>query len=133
MGCSVCDEIVSSYAQCAIKLFRIRSACACYNFRKSQIKIQISTTKNRNFEKPFRNLSKRTKVNFLKEKNLGYLSKKIWFRVCSVTVKMFELQNSGENRQKRSELFFENLPRACKDLISVKQKFKIISCVCTFK
>jgi hypothetical protein len=43
--------------------------------------------------------------------------KNIWFRVCSVTAKMFELLNSGENRRKRSEIFFENLPRAFKDLI----------------
>jgi hypothetical protein len=79
--------------------------------------MQISTIKNRNFEKPFLNPSNRTKVNFLKKKFLGYLSKKIWFRVCSVTAKMFELRNSGENRRIRSEIFFENLPRAYKDLI----------------
>jgi hypothetical protein len=48
---------------------------------------------------------------------LGYLSKKIWFRVCSVTAKMFELRNSGENRRLRSEIYLENLPRAYKDLI----------------
>jgi hypothetical protein len=46
---------------------------------------------------------------------------------------MFELRNSGENRRKRSEIFFENLPREYKDLILVKKKFKIISCLCTFK
>ncbi len=45
---------------------------------------------------------------------------------------MFELRNSGENRMKRSEFFFENLPREYKDLILVKKKFKIISCLCTF-
>jgi hypothetical protein len=46
---------------------------------------------------------------------------------------MFELRNSGENRRKRSEIFVENLPREYKDLILVKKKFKIISCLCTFK
>jgi hypothetical protein len=91
--------------------------------------MQISTIKNPNFEKPFRNPSNRTQVNILKTKIFGYLSKKIWFRVCSVTAKMFELQNSGENQRKRSEFFFENLPRECKDLILVKKKFKIISCL----
>jgi hypothetical protein len=30
---------------------------------------------------------------------------------------MFELRNSGENRRKLSVIFFENLPRAYKDLI----------------
>ncbi len=78
--------------------------------------MQISPIKNRNFAKKF----------------FGYLSKKIWFRVCSVTAEMFEHRNSGENRRKRSEFFFENLQRAYKDLIKVK-KIKIISCLCTFK
>jgi hypothetical protein len=45
---------------------------------------------------------------------------------------MFELRNSDENRRKRSEIFFENLPRKYKDLILVKKKFKIISCLYTF-
>ncbi len=95
--------------------------------------MQISTIKNQNFEKPFRNPSYRTQVNILKKIFFGYLSNKIWFRVCSVTAKMFELRNSGENRRKRSKIFFENLPREYKDLILVKKKFKIISCLCTFK
>ncbi len=38
---------------------------------------------------------------------------------------MFELRNSGENRRKISEIFFENLPRAYKDLILVKKNSKI--------
>ncbi len=111
--CSVCDEIVSSYAQCAIKSFR--------NFRKItqkfQIKMQIYTIRNKSFEKPFRKPSNRTKVSFLKKNFFEVLSKKIWFRVCSVTAKMLEPRNSGENLRKRSEIFFENLPRAHKNLI----------------
>jgi hypothetical protein len=79
--------------------------------------MQISPIKNPNFEKPSRNLSNRTKVKILEKKIFGYLSKKIWFCVCSVTAEMFEHRNSGENRRKRSEIFFENLPRAYKDLI----------------
>jgi hypothetical protein len=78
--------------------------------------MQISNIKNKNFEKPSRNLSDKTKVKILK-KNVGYLSKKIWFPVCSVTAEMFEHRNSGENRRKRSEIFFEHLRRAYKDLI----------------
>jgi hypothetical protein len=95
--------------------------------------MQISPIKNQNFEKPSRNLSNRTKVKILRKKLFGYLSKKIWFRVCSVTAEMFEHRNSGENRRKGSEIFFENLRRAYKDLIQVKKNFKIISCLCTFK
>ncbi len=79
--------------------------------------MQISPIKNPNFEKPSRNLSNMTKVKILKENFFGYLSKKIWFRVCSVTAEMFEHRNSGENRRKRSENFFENLRRAYQDLI----------------
>jgi hypothetical protein len=79
--------------------------------------MQISPIKNPNFEKPFRNLSNRTKVKILKKKFFGYLSKKIWFHICSATAEMFEHQNSGENRRERSEIFFENLRRAYKDLI----------------
>jgi hypothetical protein len=79
--------------------------------------MQISPIKNQNFEKPSRNPSNRTKVKILGKQFFGYLSKKIWFRVCSVTAEMFEHRNSGENRRKRSEIFFENLRRAYKDLI----------------
>jgi hypothetical protein len=82
--------------------------------------MQILPIKNLNFEKPLKNLSD-FEENFF------------WFRVCSVTAEMFEHRNSGKNRRKRSEIFFENLRRAYKDLIYVKKKFKIISCLCTFK
>ncbi len=115
--CSVCNEIVSSYAQCAIKSFpcMLNMRSACYNFSKitlkPQIKLRISTIKNPNFEKPFRNPSNRTQVNIKKNKNLGYLSKKIWFRVCSVTVKMFQLRNSSENWRKISEIFIRKFTK----------------------
>jgi hypothetical protein len=79
--------------------------------------MHISPIKNQHFEKPSRNPSNRTKVKILGKNFLGYLSKKIWFHVCSVTAEMFEHQNSVENRRKRSEIFFENLRRAYKDLI----------------
>ncbi len=45
--------------------------------------------------------------------------------MLAVTAKMFELQNSGENRRKRSEFFCENLPREYKDLILVKKNSKL--------
>jgi hypothetical protein len=79
--------------------------------------MQISHIKNQNFKKPSRNLSNRTKVKILKEKMFGYLYKKIWFRVCSVIAEMFKNRNSSENRRKKSEILFENLRRAYKDLI----------------
>ncbi len=44
--------------------------------QKSHIKMQISPIKNPNFEKPSRNLSNRTKVKNLEEKNFFDISKK---------------------------------------------------------
>ncbi len=72
--------------------------------------MQILTIKSPNFEKPFRNLSNRTQVNILKKTFFWISLQKIWFRVCSVTAKMFELRNSGE--RKRSEFFSKIYKRA---------------------
>ena len=77
--------------------------------------MQILPIKIQNFEKPSRNPSNRTKVKIKKKNFLGYLSKKIWFRACSVTAEMFEHRNSGKNRRNRSKKIFENLRRAYKD------------------
>ena len=77
--------------------------------------MQISTIKNPNFEKSFRNPSNRTQVNILKKKNFLDISPKKFG--SAYARKMFELRNSGENRRKRSEFFFENLRKAYKDLI----------------
>ena len=70
--CSVCDKIVSAYAQHT-------HAIIFKNYSKSHIKMQISTIINPNFEKLFRNPSNRTQVNIQKKKKfVGYLSKKIY-------------------------------------------------------
>jgi hypothetical protein len=45
--------------------------------------------------------------------------------MLTVTAEMLEHRNSGENRRKRSEIFFENLRRAYKDLIKVKKNSKL--------
>jgi hypothetical protein len=73
--------------------------------------MQISPIRNQNFEKPSRNPSNRTKVKILRKKFFGYLSTKIWFRVCSVTAEMFEHRNSGENQRKRSEIFLRKFTK----------------------
>jgi hypothetical protein len=91
--CSACDKIVSAYAQ------------------------QISPIKNQNFEKSSRNPNNRTKVKILRKNFFGYLSKKIWFRIYSVTAETFEHRKSGKNWRKRSEIFFKNIRRAYKNLI----------------
>ncbi len=58
--CSVCDKNVSTYAQHA-------HAIIFENYSKYQIKMQILTINNRNFGKPSRNPSYRTKVKVLRE------------------------------------------------------------------
>ena len=95
--------------------------------------MQISTIKNPNFEKPYRNPSNRTQVNILKKKNYWISLQKIRFRICSVTAKMYELRNSGKKGMKRSDIFVEKLPRDIRNWFSSKNQFKIISCLCTFK
>ena len=61
--CSACDKIGSAYAQHAHTIILKKT-------QKSLIKMQISTIKNQNLEKPSRNPSNRTKVNILKKKNV---------------------------------------------------------------
>ncbi len=92
--------------------------------------MQISPIKNQNFEKPSRNPSNRTKVKILKKQIFRYLSKKIWFRVCSVTAEIFEHRNSGENRGKEANFFLKIYEGHIR--IWFRSKYKIISCLCTF-
>ncbi len=82
--CSACDKIVSAYA--------LHTHAISF---ENESKIP---NKNANFA-----------FKFWKQKCFGYLSKKIWFRVCSVTAEMFEHQNSGENRRKRCIFFFSKI------------------------
>ncbi len=109
--CSECDKIVSAYALHAHAII----------FENCSIKMQMSTIKNQNFEThligPKRRFREKIFLDISQKILFGYLSKNIWFRVCSVTKEMFEHWNSGENRRKRSKICFENLPRAYKDLI----------------
>ncbi len=79
--------------------------------------MQMSPIKNLNFEKPSRNLSNRTKVKILGKNFFGYLSKKNWFRVCSVTADMFEHQNSGKIEGKEANFFAKIYEGPYKDLI----------------
>jgi hypothetical protein len=71
----VCDKIVSAYTQHA-------HAIIFEKYLKTELKMKISTIKNRNFEKPFRNLSSRSYVNFL-EKIFLNISKKMVLRILS--------------------------------------------------
>ncbi len=99
---------------------------------KSLIKMQISPIKNPNFEKPSRNLSNRTKEKILKKNFFEYLSKKFGSTYAQSPRKCSNIEILAKIEGKRSEFFFENLRRAYKDLFQVKEKFKIISCLCTF-
>ena len=119
--CSACDEIGSAYAQHAIKSFprmvSIRNN-ACYNFRKIlkkyQIKMQILTLNNQNFQKPSRNPSNRTKVKILKEKNFWIAHQKnLVPRMLShhgnVRTSKF-WRKSKEKKQKNSKLSHACVP-----------------------
>jgi hypothetical protein len=79
--------------------------------------MQILTIKNQNLEKPSRNPFNRTIVKFLKKKKFLDISQKKFGSAYAQSPQMFELRNSGKNRRKLSQFFFENLPRAYKDLI----------------
>jgi hypothetical protein len=60
--CSACDKIVSEYVQ-------HMHAIIFKKYSKIPHKMQILTINNRNFEKPSRNPSHRSKVKILKKKN----------------------------------------------------------------
>jgi hypothetical protein len=78
--------------------------------------MQISTIKNQNLEKPSKNPSNRTIVKILTNKLFWIsLKKNLFPRMLSYRVNVRTY--SGENGRKLSEIFFENLPRAYKDLI----------------
>jgi len=73
--------------------------------------MQISPMKNPNFEKPSRNLSNRTKVKILKKKNFGIsLKKNLVPRMLSHRGNV-RTSKSGENRRKRSEIFFRKFTK----------------------
>ncbi len=79
--------------------------------------MQISTIKNQNLENPCKNPSNRTIVKILKKKNFWIsLKKNLVPRMLSHRINV-RTSKFGENRRKLSEIFFENLPRAKKDLI----------------
>ncbi len=94
--------------------------------------MQILTIKNPNFEKPFRTHLMGPKWTFWKKLFLDISPKKFGSAYAQSLLKCsnFEILAKIEGKD---EFFFENLPREYKDLILVKKKFKIISCLCTFK
>jgi hypothetical protein len=80
--------------------------------------MQISPTKNPNFEKPPRNLSNRTKVKILRKKFFLDISKKK-ILVPSMLSHRGNVRTSKfwRKSKEKKQHFFENLQRAYKDLI----------------
>ncbi len=79
--------------------------------------MQISTVKNQNLGKPSRNPSNRTIVKILKEKNFWIsLKKNLVPRMLSHRVNVRTSKFWRKSKETRRN-FFENLPRAYKDLI----------------
>ena len=119
--CSVCDEIDSAYAQHAIKSFprmlSIRMLQFSKNTKKCHIKMQILTINNRNFQKPSRNPSNRTKVKILKKKKFWIAHQK------NLVPRMFSHRGNVQTSEfwrkskEKKRNFFKNLRRAYKDLI----------------
>jgi hypothetical protein len=108
--CSVCDEIVSSYAQCEIKSFPRMLSMRMLKFskiaQKYPIKMQISTIKNQNFEKPSRNPSNRTKVKILKKNFFWiYLKKYLVPRMLSHRGNVRTSKFWRKSRRKEAKFF----------------------------
>ncbi len=76
--------------------------------------MQISPIKNLNFEKPSRNLSKRTKVKILRKKFLDISQKKFGSAYAQSPRKCSNIEILAKIKGKK---FFKNLRRAYKDLI----------------
>jgi hypothetical protein len=78
--------------------------------------MQILTINNRNFQKPSRNQSNRTKVKILKKKFWIAHQKNLLPRMLSHRGNV-RTSKFWRKSEEKSEIFFENLRRAYKDLI----------------
>ncbi len=95
--------------------------------------MQISPRKNPNFEKPSRNLSNRTKVKIKRKKFLDISQKNLCSTYAQSHRKCSNIEILAKIEGKEAKKIVTNFRRAYKDLIQVKKKIKIISCLCTFK
>jgi hypothetical protein len=93
--------------------------------------MQISSTENINFEKPFRNLTSRTKVNFMKKKFLGYLQNKLVPCMLSHCENVRTSKFWQKSKEKKRN-FFQKFTRGIKRFDLGQEKLRIISCLCTF-
>ncbi len=84
--------------------------------QKSLIKMQNSTIKNQNLEKPSRNPSNRTIVKILKKKILDISQKKFGSAYAQPPRKCSNFKILAKSKETKRN-YFENLPRAYKDLI----------------
>ncbi len=93
--------------------------------------MQISPIKNQNFEKLSKNPSDRTEVKILKKKKFLDISQKKFGSAYAQSPR--KCSNIEILAKIEGNILFENLQRAYKNLIKVLKKFKIISCLCSFK
>jgi hypothetical protein len=123
--CSACDKIVSAYAQHT-------HAIIFEMTQKSPIKMQISPKKT-NFEKPSRNPSKTTKVKILKKKFFWIsLKKHLVLRMLSQCRNVRTSKFCRKSKEKKQN-FFRKFIKGINKFDLGQKKFKIISCLCTFK
>jgi hypothetical protein len=101
--------------------------------QKSLIKMQILPIKNPNFEKPSRNLSNKTKLKILRKKFFWTsLKKNLVPRMLSHCGNVRTLKFWRKSKEKKRN-FFRKFKKGISGFDLGKKKFKIISCLCTFK
>jgi hypothetical protein len=79
--------------------------------------MEISTIKNPNFEKTFRNLADRSQVNILKKIFFCIFLQKVGSAYAQSPRNCSNFEILAKIKRKEAKYFFENLPRAYKDLI----------------
>ncbi len=112
-----------------LNCFQVCTACT---YQKYQIKMQILTINNKNFELPPRNSSNRTKVKILETIFLIAHQNNLVPHMLSHCENV-RTSKFWQKSKEKNPIFF-NRPRAYKVLIfSSSKKIQIISCLCTFK
>jgi hypothetical protein len=94
--------------------------------------MQILTINNRNFQIPSRNPSIRTKVKILKKNVLDSSSNKFIPRMLSHRGNV-RTSKFWQKSKEKNPIFFRKFTKDIKGFDLGQKKFKIISCLCTFK
>jgi hypothetical protein len=94
--------------------------------------MQILTLNNRNFQKPSRNPSNRTKVKIKKKKFFWVAHQKNLVPRMLNHCGNVRTSKSWRKSMEKKRNFFHKFTKGIKGFDLGKKKFKIISCLCTF-